>query len=319
MGFDFGQIGGIVSNVMDTDYIDIRRDVDSSLVEVYSNIPCHIAYISIDNPDEKTVDIKPIVQGIRVHVPLWVDIRNNDFLIAKKVGSDGSLIATYSGRCGMPVVSQGRKKVMMEMSATEPYEPTPVPPIDPIEITISFLYGNEPISPEMVNLVENGGEFSFLAPKIEGYSFLYMLLDNETRIDTSTITLSNVTAPHSVKVVYEVSATVDSFRFLIKGLYTKDDGMLANGWHTYKSIPIDAISESEGTYTITSDNVVLEHRDNGKIMSIKVDALMVLYPNELMVKVKTVGTPQDGKVTFTAIPFTPTQEQANYYFTRWYD
>ena len=109
---DFGKIGDIASKFFDSDYIDIKRDMGGKLQEVYSNIPCHVAYASTDNPDPTTVDTKPIIQSITVHCPLYVDIRNNDFIVAKKIGSDGSLIATYSGRCGNPVVSQGRKKAL---------------------------------------------------------------------------------------------------------------------------------------------------------------------------------------------------------------
>ena len=317
-GFDFGQIGGIVSDVMDSDYIDIKRNISGSLVEVYSNIPCHIAYVSIDNPNPDTVDIKPIIQGLTIHVPLWVDIRNDDFIIAKKIGSNGSIEGVYSGRCGNQVVSQGRKKVMVEMSATQPYEPTPVPPTNPIEISISFKYGDEPITPTLKEEVEEGENFVFNAPSVEGYSYSYTLVDSETRVDTSTITIPNVKETHAIEVVYVVQDEEDSFRFLVNGLYTKNDGTLANGWHTYVSVPIDSISENEGVYTITSDNVVFEHRDNGKILSIKTGEKIVLFPNEIFVTIGNVNV-SSGKATFVARPFNPTQDQSNFYKTRWYE
>ena len=138
-GFNFGQIGNIMSELFDSDFIDIKRDVGSNLQEMYSNVPCHIAFASTDNPDPTTVDTKPIIQSINVHMPLWVDIKNNDFIVAKRMDSEGNLLKTYSGRCGNPIVSEGRQKVLMTMSATEPEDPTPVPPKDPAIIKINYL------------------------------------------------------------------------------------------------------------------------------------------------------------------------------------
>lgn len=317
-GFDFGQIGEVVSNVMDTDYIDIKRDVDSSLVEVYSNILCHVAYVSIENPDAKTVDIKPIIQGITIHLPLWVDIRNNDFIIAKKIGSNGSIIGVYSGRCGNPVVSMGRKKVLMNMDATEPEQPTPVPPSEYNTVVVRYVnnYGEQIKEPSVV-MVEPKDNFTMDAPSIEGFNATSHIVDGVSAIGTS-VTIADVEESHEVSFVYVAKESEDEFRFLVNGLYTKDDGTLANGWHTYKGVPIDSISYEDETYTITSDNVEFEHRDNGKILEIKAGALMVLFPNELFVTVKTVSV-SSGKATFTAKAFTPTEAQSNYYKTRWYD
>lgn len=317
-GFDFGQIGEVISDVMDTDYIDIKRDVDSSLVEVYSNIPCHVAYVSIENPDAKTVDIKPIIQGITVHIPLWVDVRNNDFIIAKKIASDGSIAGVYSGRCGNPVVSMGRKKVLMNMDATEPEQPTPVPPSSYNTVVVRYVdnYG-EAVKESSTVLVEPGDDFTMNAPSIEGFNATSHIVDGVSEIGTS-VSISDVQENHAVSFVYVAKENSDEFRFLVNGLYTKDDGTLASGWHTYKGVPIDSISYEDETYTITSDNVVFEHRDNGKILEIKPSAMMVLFPNELFVMVKTVSV-DNGKATFTAKAFVPTQAQSDYYKTRWYD
>lgn len=316
-GFDFGQIGNIISNIMDTDYIDIKRDVDSSLVEVYSNIPCHIAYVSIDNPNADTVDIKPIIQGITVHIPLWVDVRNNDFIIAKKIDSNGNIAGVYSGRCGNPVVSQGRKKVLMNMSATEPEEPTPVPTENNFQVVIGYSSDNERIKPSMTVYVKEGDNYSVSAPSIEGYTAVSYKLDGESFIGTS-VSITDIDDNHSIEFIYSAVETPDAFAFLVNGLYTKDDGKLANGWHTYKSVNIDSISYSENVYIITSDNVEFEHRDNGKILSIKKNTNLVLFPTNTFVRINDV-TVSGGKATFTAVPFNPTQEQSNFYKTRWYD
>lgn len=318
-GFNFAQIGEIMSEFFDSDFIDIKRDVGSNLQEMYSNIPCHIAFASTDNPDPTTADTKPIIQSINVHMPLWVDIQNNDFIVAKRMDNKGNLLKTYSGRCGNPIVSQGRQKVLMTMSATESEEPTPVPPKNPAIIKINYLSDGISIQDSIEKTVEAGSSFTLNAPVIEGYSAEYCVIDGVLQ-ESSVAYIADVKdVEHTIDFVYAVSETPNMMRFLVNGLYTKDDGSLANGWHQYKKIDIDSISESEGTFTITCDNVKWTHEDNGKSLSIKVGAKLVLIPRNLFVQVVEIIGVANNKVTFTATEFTPTEVEENSYVTGWYD
>ena len=126
MGFNFEQIGEIVGNVMDTDKIDIGREMeiinpDGSTGEtrqeepIYRDIPCHIAFNTSDNPDPSRVDTAPIIVSMTIHLPLWVDIQNNDYVYAHKCDSAGEVLETYQGRVGFHTVNQSRKSVQMAM------------------------------------------------------------------------------------------------------------------------------------------------------------------------------------------------------------
>lgn len=318
-GIDFGRIGGIISQYVDTDYIDIKRDIDGKLQEVYSNIPCHVAYASTDNPDPTTVDVKPIIQSITVHMQLWVDVRNNDFIVAKKTGSDGSLIATYSGRCGNPVVSQGRKKVLMQMNGTENDDPTPLPPKQSVRITIGYFSGGTEIQPENVQECEAGQPFEMQAPAIDGYNISECYIDGVQQESTAAYIPEVSESGYEVKFVYAVSDAPVSFRFLVNGLYTKDDGRLASGWHLYKKILIDSVSQDEGVYTITCDDVRLVHSDSSKVLTVEKNSKIVLTPGDVFAIVTGVVLRNGGKVTFTAAPYEPTEAEQNCYHCRWYD
>lgn len=318
-GFNFGQIGNIMSELFDSDFLDIKRDVGSNLQELYSNIPCHIAFASTDNPDPTTVDIKPIIQSINVHMPLWVDIQNNDFIVAKRMDSEGNLLKTYSGRCGNPIVSEGRQKVLMTMSATEPADPTPVPPKNPAIIKINYLSNGIPIQDSIEKTVEVGSSFSITAPVIEGYSAEYCIVDGEKQ-ESAMVYIADVKdVEHTIDFVYTVSEMPNMMRFLVNGLYTKDDGSLANGYHLYKKVDIDSISEAEGVFTITSDNVKQVHDDNGKTFTISVGAKIVLIPRNIFVEVTKILGIENNKVTFIAKEFVPTEDEKNAYVTGWYD
>lgn len=318
MMIDFGKIGDIASKFFDSDYIDIKRDLNGKLQEVYSNIPCHVAYASTDNPDPTTVDIKPIIQSITVHCPLYVDIRNNDFIIAKKIGSDGSLIATYSGRCGNPVVSQGRKKTLMQMSGTEADEPTPIPPKEGAEIRISFISDGMAIQDSQTQKAEIGKPFVMESPVIEGYTAVECYIDGVLQEGT-TARIESVGNPAEIKFVYAVSDVPEFFRFLVKGLYTKDDGSLSSGWHLYKKVDIDSVSVSGDVYTISCKDEVLEHLDGGQKLKVEVGARMVLIPGNVFVEISEIVRKDNGIVIFNAVPFEPTDDERKAYVCGYYD
>lgn len=318
-GFNFGQIDNIMSELFDTDYVDIKRDVGNELQEIYSNIPCHIAFNSADNPDPTSVDTKPIIQSVNIHTPNWVDIRNNDFLVAKRMDNEGNILIVYSGRCGNPVVSQGRKKVVMSMNSTDSEIPTPVPPKNPVKIEIKYLSDEISIQDSVEEFVEVGSAFSITASSVEGYRFIECYVDGEKQ-ESATVYIPNVKdVGHTIIFVYTVSETPNMMRFLLNGLYTKDDGSLENGWHQYKKIDIDSISESEGVFTITCDNVKWTHEDNGKPLSITIGTKLVLIPRNIFVQVVEILGVNDSKVTFKATEFTPTDDEKNSYVTGWYD
>jgi hypothetical protein len=247
----------------------------------------------------------------------WIDIRNNDFIIAKKIGSDGTIASTYSGRCGNPVVSQGRKKVLMQMNGTESDEPTPVPPKESAKVTILYYSDDKPIQDQAERLVEIGKPFDMEAPVIEGYSIEECYIDGELQSGTEAH-IGEVTEDTEIKFVYSVSDIPEFFRFLVNGLFTRDDGSLDSGWHLYKKINIDSISVEDDTYTITCDDITLVHEDGGQILKLEKDTRLVLIPGQIYVQINSVEK-SGGKATFTAAPFIPTEAERNAYVCGYYD
>lgn len=318
-GFNFGQIGDVISQFMDSDYIDIKRDSSGTLQEVYSNISCHLSFNSTDNPDPTSVDTKPIIQSITVHLPTWVDVKNNDFIIAKRMDNSGNLLKVYSGRCGNPVMSQGRQKILMDMSATEPEDPTPVPPKNPAIIKIRYLSDGNPIQDEIEKTAEVGSVFTISAPMIEGYNFSDCFINGEIQ-QNPTVYIADVKEDGYVIIFdYTVAEMPNMGRFLVKGLYTTDDGNLANGWHQYKKIELDSITESNNVLTITCDDVNWVHEDNGKTLSIKVGTKLVLIPRNIFVQVENIINRAGNKVAFTAVEYVPTEDERDSYVCGWYD
>lgn len=118
---------GEALKIFDTDLIDISRRLEiinpdgtsgetNTPTPLYSKVPCHVAFISADNPDSESVDTRPIVVGLQINCSLDIDIKNGDYVKAYKMANDGkTVLETYIGLVGEPTVSQSRKSVEMKM------------------------------------------------------------------------------------------------------------------------------------------------------------------------------------------------------------
>lgn len=122
---DFEPIGEALS-AFDTDKMDIIRRMEiinpdgttgeTSVDEpLYKNVPCHISFISADNPNPETIDTKPVIVGLQINCSLDVDLQNGDYIKAYKLSSSGEVLETYSGVIGYPTTTQSRKSAEMQM------------------------------------------------------------------------------------------------------------------------------------------------------------------------------------------------------------
>lgn len=122
---NFEKIGEVMQ-AFDTDKMDIYRRMEiqnpdgttgetSTDTPIYKDVACHIAFIIADNPNPETIDTKPVVVGLQINCPLEVDLQNNDYVIAKKLANDGTVLETYKGIIGFPTTSQSRKSAEMKM------------------------------------------------------------------------------------------------------------------------------------------------------------------------------------------------------------
>lgn len=329
--FDFGRYSAAISAVMDTDYIDIRRNVAGALTEIYSNIPCHVSYSNTDNPDPTTVDVKPVITSLSVNMGNWVDVENDDFIVAKKMGADGNVQSVYSGRCGEPTVSQGRKKVSVAMRGTEAAEPTPVPPKDYVEITVRFFVAAETdpetgaetaptreIQDAVVIRAAANAPYEISAREIEGYAFVAAYVDG-LPVDGDTVRIDDTgETAHDVAFEYTAHAEAEWMRYLVNGLYTKDGGAMANGWHLYKRIRVNSVTVNDGEYVVECARATLTHEETSERLSLQKGTRLVLIPGFTYLEVEEAVVGAAG-ATFTAREFTPTDAQRAAYVCGYYD
>lgn len=318
--FNFGVIGDIFSKMFDSDYIDIKRNVSGQVKELYTNIPCHIAYNSTDNPNPTSSDIRPIIQSITVHLSNWVDVQNDDFIVAKKMNNENKILAIYNGRCGNPIVSQGRKKFVMNMMGTESEESAPIPPnlVNPSEIIINFNSDNVSVNEQMKIKIEMGDLFTFSPIQIDGYQVSKCYING---VEQNSLEINLEISQKQYVIDYEYMAINEptNFRYLVKGLYTSNDGSLKNGYHLYKKVNIDFVSKEDDDYILTCKNKTLVHEDSGLRLSVDVGTKIVLMPQKIFVIVDNIIDENNNSITFKTSVFNPTDDELNAYVTEWYD
>lgn len=121
---------GDAMRVFDTDTMTIYRRMEienpdgtsgetTQLVPMYNDVPCHIDFISADNPDGATAATQPIIIGIRLHCGLEVDLQNGDYVVASKLANNGDVLEEYKGLIGEPTVTQSRKSAEMKMETNK--------------------------------------------------------------------------------------------------------------------------------------------------------------------------------------------------------
>lgn len=112
--------------VFDIDEIDIFRDTETTNSDgttgnakleepIHKGIPCHISFVTKDNPNPEAIDSQPVITMLKINCDLFVDLQKGDYITAKKLANDGTVLEAYSGVIGFPQVSQSRKSVLMEM------------------------------------------------------------------------------------------------------------------------------------------------------------------------------------------------------------
>lgn len=317
-GFDFGQIGDIISTYMDTDSIDIKRNVLGELQTVYANVPCHVTYRTSDNADPYSISTKPIITTLEIHMDVSIDVRNDDYIVIKKVSGNNVILQTYSGRCGEPVVDQARKKILVTMSADDSTEPEPLPPTDPSIITISCVTSmGEALQADIKQYAEKGKPVTIYPPAIDDYVAIEAYLNDEKQENLS-VTIENVTdSVYLVSFEYEAATEISYMRLLLNGLYTKDNGSLASGYYLYKKMPLTLLA-SNGSYDVTMEDITVIQEDTGDIIRIEENTKAVLFAGYVFAQVESIEELVDS-YRLKLVPYEPTEEERKAYLTEWYD
>lgn len=92
------------------------------------NVPCHLSITQADNPASSQSIASatlPIIMYGKIYFGQDTIIKPDDIVIVEKHALDGTVLATYKGKCGVPSVRQGRKEAVFEITQVTQIEPAP--------------------------------------------------------------------------------------------------------------------------------------------------------------------------------------------------
>lgn len=311
MSVDFTQISEPVSNALDTDYIDIYRQIDESPERdlLYSNVKCHIAIKTTDNPNPENVDVQPIITSLRIHCGTWVDLKNNDYVIAKKCDLHSNVLHYYSGIIGEPAVSMSRQSVNMEMSTLKQGD-EPIPPPPPIEDSVSVIINcfdelEQPIKESIEQDYKKGTDVVINPLTFDNYSLVRTEVNGET---VQTAEINDIQENAIVNFYYQSVTTITNIRMLVYGDYIKDNGTYGYGFHLYA--PINVLDSVTNTLKLASNK--FNHEEIGTIEIKKGDKFRDNLDNWHIITSTPVKVDDDYIIIFTDT------EPVEAYVTHWY-
>ena len=117
-----GDFAGIIATMF-SDRMDITRYIDKENADgttqtalsdtpVYENIPCRISFSSDENPADTDIDNTPVKLTPKIFCGLNVDLQVGDIITVRRINDDGEVIATYSGKVGLPAVFISHKEAL---------------------------------------------------------------------------------------------------------------------------------------------------------------------------------------------------------------
>ena len=108
------------------------------------NVPCHLSITQADNPasSQTIASAKlPVIMYGKIYFGQDTIIKPDDIVEVEKHALDGSVLATYKGKCGVPTVRQGRKEAVFEITKVTQVEPEPVDQSFAVDIKRDDGYG----------------------------------------------------------------------------------------------------------------------------------------------------------------------------------
>jgi hypothetical protein len=121
--FKFSEMACVISAWMDTDDMDVYRNVKTErdgapsftqTVQVLKNAPCHITFARADAANPAS-DTQPVEAVAAIHCGRDADIRNGDFVTARKLDEAGRALSVYEGVIGKPNVSAARQSARFDV------------------------------------------------------------------------------------------------------------------------------------------------------------------------------------------------------------
>jgi len=316
-------LGNSLSDILDIHFIDVRRAsrVDGIVREVYSNVPAHVSFKNIDNPDPAGAPTAPVIVSVSINMRVEVDAVNGDEVVIKIPDKNVTNIKdAFIGIIGDPKTVMSRKKAMLTMRQLGrddirnfvtplPQPPSIAPDLEKIsKITIRFLHDDEPVREAIDYIAKRGEEVTVEALALHGFAFSHTKLNGESfALDKITFFASEES--YAVDFIYDRVIVPIYLRLFSNGRFRRDDGGIGNGPHWYQVIPI---AWDNGAAILPTDRQV--HLETRAVLQIRPGARVLLEPQRSfasVVEIERIG--ESFRVSLLEVA--PTQIEAEAYIT----
>lgn len=117
-----GKFAGIITTMF-SDTMDITRYINKENADattetilpdtpIYTNVACRISFSSDENPSDADIDNTPLKLTPKIFCKIDADLQAGDYIVARRLDDDGKVIATYSGKVGLPAVYVSHKEAL---------------------------------------------------------------------------------------------------------------------------------------------------------------------------------------------------------------
>ena len=304
------RLGHNLQDRLSTKYMDVLRlDPGQGFSHILINVKVN-ATIARDAPDSQTVPTAPIRETIRVHMEksLASMIKNSDTIIIKVLSEDGtSWSDVWRGIAGNPATLDSRTRLNVKVEAlgsgslgdiAPPPEAKALSmlPHETSAITISFITKDgEDIRPADEHLKKIGSNYELTALEINGFEFLYFIVDN-VLYDRNSFVFTALSPIHEIYFVYKQLNVPTYLRNLVNGRFKRTDGSLVNmGYHWYRKIELEYRSTHNGIMIIAITSPPLgtasaqyAHSETRGIVRLQAGSRVRLFPQDMIMEILSV-------------------------------
>lgn len=121
-----GAFAAIITTMF-SDRMDITRYIDKenkdgttetvlSDTPIYTDIPCRISFSSEENPGDTDIDNTPVKLSPKIFCKVGEDLREGDYITVRRFNDNNEVIATYSGKVGLPAVLISHKEALFSIN-----------------------------------------------------------------------------------------------------------------------------------------------------------------------------------------------------------
>lgn len=79
------------------------------------NVPCKLSFSMMETPADGTSDNEPIVDQVKLFYSLSSDFHAGDYVIARRLQNDGTVLQTYKGIIGLGAYFQTHVEAVFEV------------------------------------------------------------------------------------------------------------------------------------------------------------------------------------------------------------